>query len=134
MKFLVNNYISIAAISGAICVALGAMGAHKLEQMISLKYLGYFEKGVFYQFIHTLLLLGIGIIAMHSSSKSLELAGLFAIIGILFFSGSLYLLSLQEVISLGLFKKVMIPITPLGGLSFIASWVMLFWHAFKHLK
>ena len=134
MKLLVNNYISIAAISGAICVILGAMGAHKLEQVISIKYLGYFEKGVYYQFTHTLLLLLIGIIAMNSNSKLLELAGVFAIIGILFFSGSLYLISLQEVLSMGVLKKIMIPITPIGGLCFILSWVMLFWHSYKYLK
>ncbi len=91
--------------------------------------MAYFEKGVFYQFIHTLLLLGIGIIFQNTASKSLEFAALFGVLGIIFFSGSLYLLSLQEQINLGVWKKVMIPITPLGGLSFIASWFMLFWNS-----
>ena len=124
-----GHIIFIGALSGALSVFFGAMGAHALKDVLVGEYQSYFEKAVFYQFVHSFLILFIGII--YDSTKGLRIAAILSVIGIIFFSGSLYLFSLQQVIDLGAFKKFLGPITPVGGLCFIGAWLII---AIKGLK
>ncbi|WP_318507640.1 DUF423 domain-containing protein [Photobacterium leiognathi] len=108
----------IAAISGALTVGLGAFAAHGLKHHLSPYLLDMFKTGVQYQAWHTLALLGCGILTRFLSSKAVSYAALFFAIGIICFSGSLYVLALTGIKWFG-------PITPMGGVCFIIGWVML---------
>lgn len=123
-----KTLLFIAAILGAIGIAFGAFGAHGLESKISESQIQVWDTAVKYQMIHVIL-----IIALLISPKSNHyiVPCILFLIGILFFSGSLYLLSLKDLLNLGSFSKILGPITPLGGLSFIIGWILL---AIKFLK
>lgn len=117
MKFL----LVATALLGAVGVALGAFGAHGLEGKITEAQVAVWNTAVKYQMIHVLVLL---VILLHSP-KEMKLPAIFFLVGILLFSGSLYLLSTRDLLHLGGLAKVLGPITPLGGLSLIIGWVML---------
>ena len=114
-----NQTILLAgAIFMALAVLLGAFGAHALKKVLSPDMLAIYKTGVEYQFYHALGLLLIGVIGFHIRSRYLQWAGLFISIGIIIFSGSLYVLTLSGIKALG-------AITPIGGLSFVAGWIFL---------
>jgi uncharacterized membrane protein YgdD (TMEM256/DUF423 family) len=119
-----NRLIRIAAISGALAVALGAMGAHALKGKISPEMLQVFETGSRYQFYHSLALLAVALLMERNSSKFLRYSGGLFILGIVLFSGSLYFLSLQPLLGMENMRWIG-AITPLGGLCFIAGWLFL---------
>lgn len=112
-----------AACFGAFGVGLGAFASHGLKTILSPNLLAVFEVGVRYQFIHTLALLGCGVMMLLSSHQTVQKyfyrAGICFIIGIFCFSGSLYALALTGVKWFG-------PITPFGGVCFIVGWVLMF--------
>lgn len=109
----------------ALAVAAGAFGAHGLKEKISAEMLEIWEKAVFYMMIHAVGILITGALSVHFKSKKLQLAGLFFLFGIVFFSGSLFLLALKDISFTGSIKHVLGPITPMGGISFIAGWLYL---------
>jgi uncharacterized membrane protein YgdD (TMEM256/DUF423 family) len=108
----------ISGISGGLSVILGAFATHGLKKKISPEMLSVFKTGVDYQFFHSiaLALVGLSVIAQNIE-QSMFLTWAFTCfgIGIIFFSGSLYLLALTKM-------KIFGPITPLGGLFFILGW------------
>jgi uncharacterized membrane protein YgdD (TMEM256/DUF423 family) len=107
----------------ALAVILGAFGAHALKALVTPEKLMVFETGVRYHFYHSLALLATGIIYSHFPARQLRLAtGLF-LTGIALFSGSLYGMVFVS-ISGGSLGPLGI-ITPIGGLFFIAAWIML---------
>ncbi|MCB2168063.1 MAG: DUF423 domain-containing protein [Deltaproteobacteria bacterium] len=111
--------ITAGALSAALSVALGAFAAHALKSHMPLEILVVFQTGVQYQFYHSLGLILVGIVAQHyQRSILLSAAGLLMAVGILLFSGSLYALSTTGIRSLGI-------ITPIGGVAFIAAWLLL---------
>jgi len=110
--------LTIAAISGMLAVILGAFGAHALEARLPPGHLIWWQKAVNYQGLHTLALLGTGLLALHHPSRLLLFAGGLFCAGILLFSGSLYLLSLTNLRTLGM-------VTPFGGIAFITGWCCL---------
>ncbi len=114
-----HKNLSIAAVLGFLAVVLGAFGAHTLKSKIGLEQLKVFETGVKYQMYHVLVLLFVNSYNGFTE-KTKNRISLFFFIGILFFSGSLYLLS-TGIIS----GKIIGPITPLGGLFFIIGWLYL---------
>ena len=116
-KFLVT-----AALLGALSVALGAFGAHGLKAVLPADVLQIFETAVRYQMYHALGLLAVGILQQQSTAKQLKWAGNLFIAGIILFSGSLYLLCYIKYIESG--ATWVGAITPLGGVCFIAGWVM----------
>ncbi|MCC6289771.1 MAG: DUF423 domain-containing protein [Chitinophagaceae bacterium] len=125
-----KRFIQIAALSGALSVALGAFGAHSLKKLIDENALSTFETGVRYQFYHTFALLAVGILYRRMPTKLMEWAGILFISGIVLFCGSLYMLTfLQAVENVGL--KGIGAITPLGGVCFIAGWICVFMQALK---
>lgn len=119
-----NKYIIIAGYLGALTVALGAFGAHTLKTMLSPAAMEIFETGIKYQFIHVLALLAVGIMYKQQQGKNLVWAARLFILGIILFSGSLYALSVIITSGNNSFRWVG-AITPLGGVGFIAGWVML---------
>ncbi|MEP0713375.1 DUF423 domain-containing protein [Algoriphagus sp.] len=116
-----KKIIQSAAIFGAFAVGIGAFGAHGLKDiLIETGRTETFETAVMYHFYHALALFLIGILALvRPTWKKLSAAALLLMLGILIFSGSLYILSLTGITWLG-------AITPLGGLAFIAGWILLF--------
>ncbi|HSR87701.1 MAG TPA: DUF423 domain-containing protein [Pontiella sp.] len=118
MNTMARLFLSIGSISGALAVMLGAFGAHGLKGKLSEKMLANYMTGVEYQFYHTLALLFVGIIALHQPGRVLTASGWAFTLGIVIFSGSLYILALTGVTKLG-------AVTPIGGLMFIAGWILL---------
>ena len=119
-------FLRLAALLGAFTVAIGAFGAHGLKPKLTEYQLAIFEKGVQYQFVHTLALLSVGLLLQqHSDNALLRRAGWAFVIGIAFFSGSLYLLACRDLLAFPVGWAG--PVTPLGGLGFIAGWAMLWW-------
>ena len=122
-----NKLISIAALLAFLAVTLGAFSAHTLSELLSTEKLNSFETGVRYQFNHSLALLIIGLNA--NKLNATALIGKFMLIGIVFFSFSIYLLSLQELIGINL--SILGPITPIGGLLLMISWLILIFKNYK---
>lgn len=122
--------IRLAAVCGAVAVVTGAFGAHTLKdvfdrnQLDSGRLLDVYEKGVHYHFFHALALGLTGLLAFNMpENKWLARAGRLFFAGILLFSGSLYVLACRDLIP---FSVAWIgPVTPLGGLCFIAGWLSL---------
>lgn len=118
-----KHILQIAAILGAIAVGVGAFGAHGLNELLTQNgRLDTFETAVKYHFYHSLALLLVGILAQTKPSyqRGMSFSAINFIIGIVIFSGSLYLLSISGVTWLG-------AITPLGGVAFIFGWIGIFW-------
>ncbi|NVK48674.1 MAG: DUF423 domain-containing protein [Cyclobacteriaceae bacterium] len=117
-----KQIIQLAAILGALAVAIGAFGAHGLEAtLIKNGRLDTFETAVKYHFYHTLGIFLIGILAILKPDwRGLNFSAINLLIGILVFSGSLYILSIFGINWLG-------AITPIGGVAFILGWMGLFW-------
>lgn len=108
-----------AAVLGGLSVGIGAFGAHALRATLEAGgRIETFETAVKYQFYHTLALLAIGILMYHVPDKRQGYAALAMVIGIVIFSGSLYVLCLTGLRWLG-------AVTPLGGVALIAGWVLL---------
>jgi len=122
-----TQILQLAGISGALAVGLGAFGAHSLEELlIQTNRLETFQTAVHYHFYHTLALLGIGILGtLKPEWKGLGFSAWCMILGILIFSGSLYILCLTGLTWLG-------GITPLGGLAFILGWMNIFYSNYKN--
>lgn len=119
-----KKFLKTAAVLGALSVILGAFGAHALKQLISDKNLQTFETGVRYQFYHVIALFITGILYKDFTNNYLQWAGRLFCLGILLFSGSLYLLSFIELTDMTGLKWVG-AITPLGGVCFIIAWLLL---------
>ncbi|MGG1696378.1 DUF423 domain-containing protein [Bacillus zhangzhouensis] len=120
-------FFILGAINAMLAVGLGAFGAHGLEGKIPEKYIEIWNKGVQYQMFHVIGLFIVAFLADKLSGVSLvPTAGWVMLAGILFFSGSLYVLALTQV-------KILGAITPIGGVAFIASWIMLVIAAAKNL-
>ncbi|MFJ5964217.1 MULTISPECIES: DUF423 domain-containing protein [unclassified Bacillus (in: firmicutes)] len=120
-------FFILGAMNAMLAVALGAFGAHGLEGKIPEKYIEIWNKGVQYQMFHSIGLFIVAFLADKLTGVSLvPTAGWVMFAGILFFSGSLYVLALTQV-------KILGAITPIGGVAFITSWVMLVIAAAKHL-
>ncbi|MBP3952741.1 DUF423 domain-containing protein [Bacillus suaedae] len=112
-------FLLIGCIVMGLSVVIGAFGAHGLESRLSEKMMKNYQTGVQYHMIHGIGLLTVGIIAMKvTNSALLNGAGWSFLIGIILFSGSLYVMALTGITKLG-------AITPIGGLAFIVGWVLL---------
>ena len=112
----------IGTIYGMTSVILGAFGAHAFKKVLSLERLTSFETGVKYQMYHALLLLIIGFFFKFDTGIE-KWASWCIILGVIFFSVSIYFLSFQDVLKTNL--KFLGPITPIGGLFMILGWALL---------
>lgn len=123
-----NKIITIAAFFGMTAIILGAFGAHALKKVLNVDQLATFETGVKYQMYHGLFLLFIGLNTQLGDKVKKTILNL-TILGIIFFSGSIYLLATD---SLNTFNfKVIGFLTPIGGLLLITSWGVLMWNFLK---
>jgi uncharacterized membrane protein YgdD (TMEM256/DUF423 family) len=113
-----------AAFLGITAIILGAFGAHALKKVLSVEQLQSFEVGVRYQMYHALFLLFIGVFAFLNEKERLLIFWL-TISGVLFFSGSIYLLAINGITNLK--TKFLGPVTPIGGLLLISAWGYLFY-------
>lgn len=122
MKDFDKNMVVTAAFLTAVTIAIGAFGAHGLKKLVDASSLVTFETGVRYQMYHCLALFALGC-APVISLKTKKIVFWFFVFGILFFSGSIYLLSLNSVLPFNSAKIGFI--TPIGGLLFIIGWAWL---------
>ena len=113
-----------AAVIGALSVALGAFAAHTLRQVLPPDAVATFETGVRYQFYHCFALLAVAIVYEKFPGRLMTWAGYCFQIGILLFSGSLYLMTaLRATETVGIEKLGLL--TPFGGLFFIVGWMLM---------
>lgn len=117
-------FLLAGTLFGAIGVALGAFGAHALRKTLSPELLSAYQTGVLYQFVHALALIAVALAAKDLAGPLLNAAGAFFLIGVVFFSGSLYVLALTSIRFVGV-------ITPVGGFAFMAGWLLFFAAAWK---
>ena len=115
---MLRSFLMLATFFGFTGVALGAFAAHGLKNRLSADYLAIFHTGVTYQLVHALALFGVALLAVHLPGRLVGWAGYLFVLGIVLFSGSLYLLTLTGISKLGM-------ITPIGGLCFLAGWLCL---------
>ena len=117
-------FLIIGSIAAGLAVMAGAFGAHGLEGRVTPDRLETFKTGVAYQMYHALALLLVGWMGMQQSATLLTSAGVAFALGILIFSGSLYVLVLTDTAWLG-------AITPIGGVAFITGWGLLVAHLLR---
>ena len=115
---MLRSFLMLAAFFGFTGVALGAFAAHGLKNRLSADYLAIFHTGVTYQLVHALALFGVALLAAHIPGRLVTCAGISFTVGILLFSGSLYVLTMTGISKLGI-------ITPFGGLAFLLGWFFL---------
>lgn len=121
---MLQKIVLTALILGALSIVLGAFGAHGLKKFLTLEQLNSFEIGVRYQMYHALFLLFVAQTG-YITDKQKWIVFLLTLFGILLFSGSIYLLATSTITSIK--AKFLGPITPLGGLLLISSWIYLFY-------
>lgn len=117
-----KKIIALAGFLLAIAVVLGALGAHALKKELGTEQLESFKTGVTYHFYHGLAIILIGIAMEVYKKPGLKWTVYLFLGGILFFSGSIYLLATQSLSGLSL--SFLGPITPIGGLLFITGWLI----------
>jgi uncharacterized membrane protein YgdD (TMEM256/DUF423 family) len=113
-----KTFLLVGAVAAFLAVGLGAFGAHGLRSRLSPDMLGVFETGVRYHMYHALAILIVGLILGRLDGWLIRAAGWSFTVGIVLFSGSLYLLAVTGVTILG-------AITPIGGLAFLLGWAFL---------
>jgi len=119
-----RGFLMAAAVIGALSVALGAFAAHTLRQVLPPDAVATFETGVRYQFYHCFALLAVAIVYEKFPGRLMTWAGYCFQIGILLFSGSLYLMTaLRATETVGIEKLGLL--TPFGGLFFIVGWMLM---------
>jgi uncharacterized membrane protein YgdD (TMEM256/DUF423 family) len=114
-----KKILSTGAILGIIAIILGAFGAHALKKMLSIDQLSTFETGVRYQMYHALFLLFLGLMTQ-IPQRTKKIIFLLVIIGVILFSGSIYLLATNDLTSFNF--KIIGFVTPIGGLLLILGW------------
>jgi uncharacterized membrane protein YgdD (TMEM256/DUF423 family) len=120
-----KTFLLLASLLGALSVALGAFGAHGLEGRLSADLLNTYEIGVRYHVYHALALLGVvAVLIRWPEATAAVWAGWLFVVGIVIFSGSLYILALTGIRWLG-------AITPIGGVAFVVGWLCLAWTAWR---
>jgi uncharacterized membrane protein YgdD (TMEM256/DUF423 family) len=119
-----KGFLVAASVLGALSVALGAFGAHALKKIVPPETVATFETGVRYQFYHTFALFITAVLYATFPGKWIVSAGWLFILGIVLFSGSLYILTAIKATNTVGLKGIGI-ITPIGGLLFIAGWLCL---------
>jgi len=118
-----TKIISTAAFLGMTAIILGAFGAHALKKVLNIEQLDTFETGVKYQMYHALLLLFVGM-AANISAKMKQYIYWLTVVGVLFFSGSIYLLATNNLTAFD-FRTIGF-ITPIGGFLLIVAWLCIF--------
>jgi uncharacterized membrane protein YgdD (TMEM256/DUF423 family) len=124
---MTRTFATLGCFFAFLAVAAGAFGAHALRARLSPDMLTVWETAARYQMYHALGLLGVALMLDRWPGAGAVAAGWGFVIGIVIFSGSLYLLSISGVRWLG-------AVTPLGGLAFLGGWMFLAVHLWRHIR
>lgn len=124
---IARGWLMIAALSGFLAVSLGAFGAHMLKTLFSDYQMQIYQTGVSYQFYHTLALLLVVLLSQQYQARALRVARVSFLVGMVLFSGSLYLLAYTGIGWLG-------AITPLGGSLLLVGWLSLAWAGYNAVQ
>tara|TARA_B100001094_G_C18174612_1_gene797161 strand:+ start:1757 stop:2128 length:372 start_codon:yes stop_codon:yes gene_type:complete len=116
-------WVGIGSLFAALAVACGAFGAHALKSKLSAADLDIWNTAAQYQMTHAIALVMVGLVSTRISGLPMKISGISFVLGILFFSGSLYTLVLSG-------HRVLGAITPIGGVGFIVGWLALAWAMF----
>jgi uncharacterized membrane protein YgdD (TMEM256/DUF423 family) len=127
---MTKNFLQLAFVFALTAVVLGAFGAHALKAKLTAYQLGIFDTGVRYQFYHAFALMITYLLRGQLPERYLRWAALCFCIGIVLFSGSLYVLACSDWIGLAN-KSIVGPMTPIGGVFFILGWGLLLWGSGK---
>jgi uncharacterized membrane protein YgdD (TMEM256/DUF423 family) len=119
-----RTFFVLGSLLAFLAVGLGAFGAHSLQGTFAPGMADVYETGVKYQFYHSLAMFAVAFALTQWPRSSAAIAGWLFLVGIILFSGSLYLLSITGTRTLGI-------ITPFGGLAFLAGWLVLAWAAYR---
>ena len=119
-----SSIIRIGAVFAMLSVILGAFGAHAIKDSVDVHSLEIWNKAVSYQFIHAIALMLCGMLCIGYIERNIKRSAVFFTLGIILFSGSLYILTFRNQISVNV--NWIGPLTPLGGISFIIGWILLF--------
>lgn len=131
MNFFYAKLLTAASFFGMIGVSFGAFGAHFLKSRIDANELDILKTGVIYLFIHTLIILIVILLAKTDlHSRLLKSSGLLFAIGVILFSGSLFIIATKSItgFQIGYFGII----TPVGGLCFITGWILLLFYSFSY--
>ena len=121
-----NNHVTMGSALLFLAVAAGAFGAHGLRSVLEPDHLDQWRTAVEYQVYHGLGMLALAALAGRLPADRLKTVGRLFLVGIVFFSGSIYLLSTRELTGLVALARILGPITPVGGLLLLSGWAWLF--------
>ncbi|MBU2706379.1 DUF423 domain-containing protein [Zooshikella marina] len=121
------RWLHVSGVSGLLAVAFGAFGAHSLQPSMTSELQAVYETAVNYHFYHTFALLAVALLGAHIKHSMINWVGYCFLMGVLLFSGSLYLLSITGIRWLGM-------VTPLGGILLLNGWLLLVVLARKHAR
>jgi len=122
-------FLVASSLAGLTAVILGAFGAHALKPLISYEQLNTWDKGVQYQIYHALAMFVCYLYLRKETSTLIRNAGICFMLGIICFSGSLYLLATKDLTHIP--TLIVGPVTPIGGFFFIAGWAMVLLQAVR---
>jgi uncharacterized membrane protein YgdD (TMEM256/DUF423 family) len=112
-----RTFLLTGSVAAFLAVAFGAFGAHALREVLPSDRLQIFETGVRYQFYHAFALIVAGFLTRRRRGRAAPAAGWLFAFGIVFFSGSLYVLALSGIRAWG-------AVTPIGGLAWLVAWIL----------
>ncbi|MBL7957476.1 MAG: DUF423 domain-containing protein [Flavobacteriales bacterium] len=121
-----NRILASGAFLLSIAVLFGAFGAHALKPRLDPSQLASWRTGVEYHFYHALGLLLVASLQDRVGRRAARWVATLLMVGMVLFCGSLYLLSTKDLLGIGNAIALLGPVTPLGGLCFIAGWAVLF--------
>jgi uncharacterized membrane protein YgdD (TMEM256/DUF423 family) len=119
-----NLVLKNASILGGSAVIILALAAHSLEKILDLSTIDSISTAAEIQFFHALALLALSMMTFHSEKSLIRICRMMTL-GVLLFSGSIYILAFKSILGLP-WLKFFGPVTPLGGVCMIASWFMIF--------
>jgi uncharacterized membrane protein YgdD (TMEM256/DUF423 family) len=125
-------FLRAGSVLALLAVGLGALGAHTLKETLSPERLASFETGVRYHLIHALAILIVGTLLHFGKKRLLVASGWLFFAGVVLFSGSIYMLTMQDVLGVNL--SFLGPITPLGGILMMAGWGTLAAASYQHAE
>ena len=117
-------FFKIASFFAGLSVIIGAFGAHLLKRILEPEALASIQTAVTYQMTHSLAIFIIGMMYRHYATKKVIFSGYFFTIGIILFSGSIYLITMLKYLGFGT-NNLLVLLTPLGGLMLILGWFTL---------
>lgn len=130
-----KTLLILAGLLGMLAVILGAFGAHALKASLSPDQLSTYQTGIAYHFYHVLGILAcLGLSEGRKAGVWLYRAGILFALGILCFSGSIYLLACKDLLGLAAWTKIIGPITPIGGTFFILGWICILIQGTKQIN